>query len=62
MRGTIKRERSFAICAALLLFVLLMLVLMTLDFAGVAYAEAETSGVISDVRQGLENYDTRGRV
>lgn len=56
MRGTIKRERSLAICAALLLFVLLMLVLMTLDFAGVAYAEAETSGVISDVRQGLENY------
>lgn len=65
MRSTIRREKIQAICVALMLFVMLILVLTAFDLAGVAYAETETSGVISDVRQGLENYaenDTRGRV
>lgn len=54
--STAKIEKWHVICLAIMLILLLMLVLMAFDFAGVAYAETETSGVISDVRQGLENY------
>lgn len=52
--STAKIEKWHVIFLTIMLILLLMLVLMAFDFAGVAYAEAETSGVISD--------DTRGRV
>ena len=56
MRNTAKRESWYAICLAIMLILLSVLVVTSAGGSGVAYAANEAGGGKSNVRQGLENY------